>query len=169
MTVLHEADRFLYLLKSSHADNKYHPGTQTHMDTTIITISPCRTVMNVSFAANHIYQQEHIASRPPCPAHTGGVRQRCRHLQLPPSIDAQSHRTSVPRPRPLAHEGMRSPAGAYRYSWCLTTSKRCSLQRASWGMPAFCLAMATCIWTVSTPSRSGSSTPRCHMRVTMTP
>lgn len=52
---------------------------------------------------------------------------------------------------------------------CRTTSKRSSFASSFGAMPAFCFAMAIWSITVSTPSRSGSSSPRLKPRVTMTP
>ncbi len=70
----------------------------------------------------------------------------------------------------------RSPRGVLGYSLraspprvCRTTLKRSSFASSFGAMPAFCFAMAIWSITVSTPSRSGSSSPRLKPRVTMTP
>ena len=128
-------------------------------------------------AAVAAHRQDHAAGVEPSQRlFFYGVQRQCGDfavvLREYPAVDARPRAAKAPAP--LGDVAMMKAHLAYRHGrslrhLCLTTSKRWSSTFSFGPMPAFCLAISTCWRTVSTPSRSGSRSPRRWPLRTITP
>ena len=123
-------------------------------------------------AAEAAHGQNHTAAvEPPQRLFLDGVQSEARHLAVvegqdcPAAVDAGAAKARLPLFQRATVEAQLTAL----FHLCRTTSKRSSEYLSPMLMPPFCRAMSICCSTVSTPSRSGSSSPRREPQETMTP